>query len=227
RALFAWLTRVARSRLHVLAATSSLPQPFPPGRFRTDRSVHSHLHPPRGFAPRTPLHALSLAASPARSDRVARSRALARVPTRSSLPQALPPGGFRTDCSVHSHLLTDVGDVPAGQRGQLLRLAGMALDERPPIVAGGAAGGASGVGMPQHVTSLEIAPIAGLLKDQVIRKVRIVVADVQPGEERVGGAVARVAVAPEDAEPAELVARQWIGGAGVAPSHVPGVLGEH
>src|SRR5262245_39748704 len=29
---------------------------------------------PRGFAPRTPLHALSLAASPARSDRVARSR---------------------------------------------------------------------------------------------------------------------------------------------------------
>src|SRR5262249_36395447 len=171
RALFAWLTRVARSRLHVLAATSSLPHPFPPGRFRPDRSVPSHLHPPRGFAPRTPLHALSLAASPARSDRVARSRALARVPTRSSLPQALPPGGFRTDCSVHSHLLTDVGDVPAGQRGQLLRLAGMALDERPPIVAGGAAGGASGVGMPQHVTSLEIAPIAGLLKDQVIRKV--------------------------------------------------------
>ena len=35
---------------------------------------------PRGFAPRTPLHALSRAASPARSDRVARFAALARVP---------------------------------------------------------------------------------------------------------------------------------------------------
>src|SRR5262249_22965109 len=75
RALFAWLTRVARSRLHVLAATSSLPQPFAPGRFRTDRSVHSHLHPPSGFAPRTPLHALSLAASPARSAPPARRSA--------------------------------------------------------------------------------------------------------------------------------------------------------
>src|SRR5215831_17321478 len=35
------------------------------------RSVQSY---PRGFAPRTPLHALSLAASPARSVRVARSQ---------------------------------------------------------------------------------------------------------------------------------------------------------
>src|SRR4051794_12204494 len=35
------------------------------------RRLHSF---PRGFAPRTPLHALSLAAAPARSDRVARSR---------------------------------------------------------------------------------------------------------------------------------------------------------
>src|SRR5436190_7860005 len=33
----------------------------------------------RGFAPRTPLHALSLAAAPARSDRVARSPLLARA----------------------------------------------------------------------------------------------------------------------------------------------------
>src|SRR5204863_7704923 len=34
---------------------------------------------PRGFAPRTPLHALSRAASPPRSVRVARFAALARV----------------------------------------------------------------------------------------------------------------------------------------------------
>src|SRR5436190_15329010 len=44
----------------------------------------------RGFAPRTPLHALSLAASPARSDRVARSLSLARRPSRDHLHAAHP-----------------------------------------------------------------------------------------------------------------------------------------
>src|SRR3954465_13060945 len=38
----------------------------------------------RGFAPRTPLHALSLAATPARAVRVARSRARSRVWLRPS-----------------------------------------------------------------------------------------------------------------------------------------------
>ena len=47
---------------------------------------------PRGFAPRTPLHALSLAASPARSDRVARS-------LRSLAASAPPPSDSR-----HAHL---------------------------------------------------------------------------------------------------------------------------
>ena len=47
---------------------------------RSSRSIHQ----PRGFAPRTPLHALSRAASPARSDRVARSPQLARAARRRS-----------------------------------------------------------------------------------------------------------------------------------------------
>src|SRR6476619_1309556 len=64
--------------------------------------------------------------------RAARSRLL--TPDAKSLPEPFPPGRFRSDRQFSSHLLTDVGDVPAGQRRQLLRLAGMALDERPAIV---------------------------------------------------------------------------------------------
>src|SRR5438445_62229 len=45
----------------------------------------------RGFAPRTPLHALSLAASPARSDRVAHSLSLARSASCHHLYAADPP----------------------------------------------------------------------------------------------------------------------------------------
>src|SRR5438270_7474834 len=45
----------------------------------------------RGFAPRTPLHALSLAASPARSDRVAHSLSLVRRPSRDHLDAADSP----------------------------------------------------------------------------------------------------------------------------------------
>src|SRR5205085_6161273 len=117
-----WLTRVARSLLHTLAAPWLLPQPLPPRRLRADRGIGSHL-------------------------------------------------------------LTDVGDVPAGQRCQLLGLAGAALDERSPVVVRRAAGRAAGEGMPQHVASLEVAAIPGLLEHQVLRKVRAVVADVQPRQE--------------------------------------------
>src|SRR5712691_1591959 len=42
----------------------------------------------RGFAPRTPLHALSLAASPARSDRVAHSLSLVRAASCHNLHAA-------------------------------------------------------------------------------------------------------------------------------------------
>src|SRR5436190_24290541 len=45
----------------------------------------------RGFAPRTPLHALSLAASPARSDRVAHSLSLVRAAPCHHLDAADPP----------------------------------------------------------------------------------------------------------------------------------------
>ena len=52
------------------------------GRSRSPRAVdelRNEHHYPRGFAPRTPRHALSLAAAPARADRVARSLPLARL----------------------------------------------------------------------------------------------------------------------------------------------------
>src|SRR3954451_25392707 len=56
------------------------------------RPTSSCLPPvsPRGFAPRTPRHALSLAASPARSARVARSRGSLATPLR------LRPSDFPT-----------------------------------------------------------------------------------------------------------------------------------
>src|SRR5262245_22476490 len=49
--------------------------------------THRLLVFPRGFAPRTPPHALLRAASPARSVRVARFAALARVFLRGALPR--------------------------------------------------------------------------------------------------------------------------------------------
>src|SRR5215510_3801884 len=49
---------------------------------------------PRGFAPRTPRHALSRAALPARSVRVARFAALARVFSWIGGVPCTPPGGL-------------------------------------------------------------------------------------------------------------------------------------
>jgi NAD(P)-dependent dehydrogenase (short-subunit alcohol dehydrogenase family) len=72
------------------AASPSSPRPRrPTSRARRCRwmagssgACYSGQQPlPRGFAPRTPLHALSLAASPARSVRVAHSLPLIRVAT--------------------------------------------------------------------------------------------------------------------------------------------------
>ena len=68
----------------VVAAFGILLAPDPvrhhDGRLHVARLGRGHIQViPRGFAPRTPLHAPSLAASPARSGRVARSLSLARA----------------------------------------------------------------------------------------------------------------------------------------------------
>src|SRR6266567_1412517 len=78
----AWLTRGARSRLR--------------GRSISGLRSRSRIQS-RGFAPRTPLHALSLAASPARSDRVAHSRrSFAPHSAQQSRPSQQESG--RTGC---------------------------------------------------------------------------------------------------------------------------------
>jgi 3-oxoadipate enol-lactonase len=75
---------IERSVLVTLPAAghlSNLEQPDAFSRALADFLL-AHLYDPRGFAPRTPQHALSLAASPARSVRVARVAALARAAGR-------------------------------------------------------------------------------------------------------------------------------------------------
>src|SRR5204863_1853797 len=54
------------------------------------------LAPVRRFASRTPLHALSLAASPPRAVRVARIAALARSRLSGASPPGLPPGELQS-----------------------------------------------------------------------------------------------------------------------------------
>src|SRR4051812_1856795 len=85
------------------------------------RPTSSCLPPvsPRGFAPRTPLHALSLAASPARSARVARSRGSLATPLR------LRPSDFPTRALARRF----VGSLRA--RGSLARLARGAIAASP------------------------------------------------------------------------------------------------
>ena len=117
-----WLQKVGRfrgtaedSRGLGDGVESSLHQPFAPETrvsrdfpklpLRGCNSRRLHQHYSRGFAPRTPLHALSLAASPARSDRVARSlRSLAALNTptapegRQRRDPPSPPGPHMQRC---------------------------------------------------------------------------------------------------------------------------------
>ena len=80
--------------------------------------------------------------------------------------------------------------------------------------------------MAQDVAPLEVRAVRGFLEHEIFREVRVVVADVQSREEhlRRGHRVAAVGVQPEHAQMTQLVVRQRIGRARIAPPHVPGVL---
>src|SRR4051794_22535183 len=75
------------TRGHLRAAALAIDPPIRPTPTIAIRLTQAY---PRGFAPRTPLHALSRAASPARSVRVARSLPLtrSRPSTRLDAPAA-------------------------------------------------------------------------------------------------------------------------------------------
>src|SRR4051794_39771180 len=74
-------------------------------------------------------------------------------------------------------------------------------------------------GMMENVARLKRPIIAGLLKHEILGEVFAVVADVQPREEDVAAGIK-----PEDAELAELILRQRLARARVAPAHVPRVF---
>ena len=90
-----------------------------------------------------------------------------------------------------------------------------------------------------HEAALEIRLVSGLLEDQVLGEVGVVVTHVQPRDEDLlrasdrrdqpnpaGGIASRIAD-PPDAQPVQLLLRERIGRAGIAPSHIPRVLEEH
>ena len=92
--------------------------------------------------------------------------------------------------------------------------------------------------MPQDVASLEVGAIGDLLEDEILWEARGVVADVETSQEdvhrparsgarSVDGAARFALREPEDAELAQLLRRERIRGAGVAPAHVPRVFQEY
>ena len=79
--------------------------------------------------------------------------------------------------------------------------------------------------MTHDVASLKVSAIGGFLEHQIFGEMRVVVADVQTRKEDLLRPA--VAVGPEHAQAPQLIVRERIGGAGIAPRHVPRVLGEH
>src|SRR5262245_15375250 len=132
------------------------------------------------------------------------------TPSVSLLPDAFPPCRVRGNRRFGTHFLPDVRRRPPGEPRQLFGLAGVPLAKRPTVVGRGGARVAAGPGMPQHVASLEVRAIRGFLEHEVLREVRVVVADVQARDEHVRRP-AVAAVGPEDAETPHLVVRQRIG----------------
>src|SRR4029079_15106850 len=82
-------------------------------------------------------------------------------------------------------LLPDVLDLPAGERGERLRLALVTVGQRPAILLRGGTRISAAPVVAQDVTPLEVLPIASLLEDEVLREVRAVVAEMQPRDEDV------------------------------------------
>src|SRR5438094_7972844 len=101
----------------------------------------------------------------------------------------------------------------------------LALAEGSPVISRRLAIGSAIPRMVEDVAGLEVLAIAGFLKDQIFREVLAIVTDVQASQKDVRRA-AVIAVDPESTQAAQLLPGERIGGAGIAPVHVPGVLGE-
>ncbi len=82
--------------------------------------------------------------------------------------------------------------------------------------------------MAQHVPRLEVLPGGGLLEHEVLGERFLRVAQVQPGQHHRLCAAARTRrrVDPEDAGLPQFIRRERVGGARVAPAHVPEIFSE-
>lgn len=94
------------------------------------------------------------------------------------------------------------------------------------------AGIRSGPGMAKDVARLEVRAIGRFLEHQIFRKVLGIVSDMKPREKYVLALrkhpfpAAPLRFLPKYAQTAQLFRRQRVGGTGVAPVHVPGILQE-
>src|SRR6266481_4176552 len=151
---------------------------------------------------------------------------------RSSLgPQGGPdprvPGGprrcddARVALDLHAaHLPPDLLEAPAREVGQVLRLFLLPRAQRHPVAPGLVTGRLAHPRMAQHVPALEVLAVGRLLEDEVLREMLRVVAHVEARDER-ARPPARHSELPE------LLRREGVGRARVAPPHVPRVLQHH
>src|SRR5262245_23435307 len=156
------------------------------------------------------------------------ARGLLIASDSSLVPELLPPVLHRHGIAGRRYLRPDLRDRPAGQLREGPDLLFLTASELDPVPCRGLAGLGSCPWVSEDITPLEVRAVRRLLEDEVLGKVRGVVADVEPREEDVASAAARAHAAsfrePEDAELAQLFHRQGIGGTRIAPSHVPRVL---
>src|SRR5262245_36064332 len=96
-----------------------------------------------------------------------------RLTTPSFLPQPLPPRDVGRRLIAESRALANVGDVPAGQRGEARHFLLVAAAHLRAIRRRRAAGIAARPGVAQDVASLEVVAIGRFLEDEILREVRV------------------------------------------------------
>src|SRR5688572_6957506 len=143
----------------------------------------------------------------------------------SSIPAWPPP---LTRCAP-----ADLVDAPTGEAGEGLGGALLARGDGLAIAPIGvemadALEDAAAPGMAEHVASLEIVAVLGLLQHEILGERLARVADVEARQHDGLGALTAPGIvgSPGDAGLPQFHHLEWIGGAGIAPGHVPEILGE-
>src|SRR5215471_3537120 len=104
------------------------------------------------------------------------------------VPDFLPPclrSGPNGNHGAEIHLRANVGNVPAREVGELLRLPFVSLCQFTPITFRGRAFIITGPGVAQHVATLEVGAIGGFLQHEVFRKMYGVVTNMHTRDENV------------------------------------------